>query len=85
MATDADPADDIGELDAELDQAIAEGGFTPLGERALRTVRTVPISLRLPEPLLACAFRRIRPPRPVESDPPTFLSTRPTEPRHECR
>jgi hypothetical protein len=53
MATDTDPTDDIGELDAELDQAIAEGGFRPLGERALRTVRTVPISLRLPEPLLA--------------------------------
>jgi predicted DNA binding CopG/RHH family protein len=53
MATDTDPTDDTGELDAELDQAIAEGGFKPLGERALRTVRTVPISLRLPEPLLA--------------------------------
>jgi predicted DNA binding CopG/RHH family protein len=40
------------ELDTLTDQAIAEGTFKPLGERALRTVRTIPISLRLPEPLL---------------------------------
>jgi predicted DNA binding CopG/RHH family protein len=48
-----DDVEDTDELNAELDQAIEEGGFTPLGERALRTVRTVPISIRLPETLLA--------------------------------
>jgi predicted DNA binding CopG/RHH family protein len=48
----APPADDLDELNAELDRAIDEGGFRPLGERARRTGRTVPISLRLPETLL---------------------------------